>query len=160
MRATYFNALAAALLSSGLVGCEAFGFGNEEAAGPPSNGTAPETGNVLQIATDKPVGEVHPGDMLEWSISDSSPSVESGTEWSKPTVNGDAVVYVLTLSDQGKMAGSSPVNTHKFRAIKPGKATIRSVASSFGDAPVVVGEPAPADATPSDLVIEVEVTAP
>ena len=61
------------------------------------DGDPKPTGKEHRVRAASPPTDVHPGDVLVWSIADSSPSVErSNTEWSTPTVSGDAVRYLYT----------------------------------------------------------------
>lgn len=172
MRAASFLKVWVLLLST-TAGCGGRGAhsgeGQDEDGRSEAPAGAPEaTGKVIEISARKPVGEVHPGDVLEWSISDSSPSVDSGTAYDTPTVSGDAVAYVATVPDGDVMPGGSPVHVHRFMAKAPGTATLTATAQAFGaaSAPAVVPEvgadpePSGARERPGDLAIVVKVTAP
>lgn len=117
------------------------------------------TGKVIEISSKRPVGEVHPGDVLEWPIADSTMSVEARhrTEFGAARLSGTALKQLPNRHKESAMPGDHDVNTYVFVAVAPGEATLRSSATSMDfDNP----KPAGSGGGDEDLTIRVVVTAP
>jgi hypothetical protein len=134
-------------------------------------GTARPEGRVRSVSvSDSPI-IVAVGDQLEWSIANTSLSIEDRlrTEWSEPVSSSPALVAAGQRRVEREQTGAADVRIYRFRAVTPGRATLTASATQWphdggplGPSPAA---PAPegggsAGERPADLVIEVTVEPP